>query len=131
MLFDSDFFSRMFRMLPAKFEELLGLVGPKISRRYAPREAISPGERVSVTLRYLLTGDAFSTIAANYRLSDTTVGRIVKETCSALWDILFAKGYLYAPNDTSEWVKIAREFETTWSFPNCLGAIDGKHPLSV
>ena len=43
MLFDSELFFQMFRMLPAKFEELLGLVGPKISRRYAPREAISPG----------------------------------------------------------------------------------------
>ena len=129
MLFDSELFFRMFRMLPAKFEELLGLVGPKISRRYAPREAISPGERLSVTLRYLVTGDAFSTIAANYRLSDTTVGRIVKETCSALWDVLCAKGYLHAPNTTSEWVRIAREFETKWNFPNCLGAIDGKHVI--
>ena len=129
MLVDSELFFRMFRMMPAKFEELLGFVVPKISRRNARREAINPSERLSVTLRYLVTGNAFATIAASYHLSDTTVGRIVKETCAALWDVLCAKGYLHAPNTTSEWVKIAQEFETMWNFPNCVGAIDGKHVI--
>ena len=105
-------------MMPAKFEELLGFVVPKISRRNARREAINPSERLSVTLRYLVTGNAFA-----------TVGRIVKETCAALWDVLCAKGYLHSPNTTSEWVKIAQEFETMWNFPNCVGAIDGKHVI--
>ena len=63
------FFSElMFRMSPSQYEELLGFVGPKILRVNARREAISPGERLSVTLRYLVSGDAFSTIAASYRL---------------------------------------------------------------
>jgi hypothetical protein len=78
MLFDSDFFFRMSRMLPSQYEELLGFIRPKILRVNARREATSPGERLSVTLRYLVSGDAFSTIAASYRLCDTTVGRIVK-----------------------------------------------------
>jgi hypothetical protein len=81
-------------MSPAKFEELLGCVGPNIRRFNSTREAIGPGERLSVTLRYLVTGDAFSTIAASYRISDTTVGRIVKETCSALWNVLYAMFYM-------------------------------------
>ena len=36
---------------------------------------------VGVTLRYLATGDAHFTIAASYRMSPTSVERIVKETC--------------------------------------------------
>lgn len=26
-----------------------------------------------------------------------------------------------------EWEKIAKDFEEKWNYPNCLGAIDGKH----
>ena len=127
MLFDSDLFFRLFRMTPSKFEELLGFCAPRITRKKARREAIGPGERLSVTLRYLVTGDAFSTIAASYRLSCTSVGRIVKETCSVIWDVLSSEGFITVPKNPSEWKKIAQDFESRWNFPNCVGAIDGKH----
>ena len=36
--------------------------------------------------------------------------------------------YLFqTPNTEEEWRKIAADFETRWQFPNCIGAIDGKH----
>jgi len=28
---------------------------------------------------------------------------------------------------TEKWVSISKELENKWQFPNCLGAIDGKH----
>lgn len=31
------------------------------------------------------------------------------------------------PGNQDEWKEIAKEFETRWNFPNCLGAVDGKH----
>lgn len=31
------------------------------------------------------------------------------------------------PNSEKEWKGIARDFETRWNFPHCLGALDGKH----
>lgn len=31
------------------------------------------------------------------------------------------------PTSEDEWLNIAQDFDTRWQFPNCLGAIDGKH----
>ena len=127
-LFDHELFFKMFRMFPAKFEQLLQYVAPSIMKR-SQREPIGPEERLSITLRYLATGDAFSTIAASYRMSDVTVGRIIKETCRVLWERLLAEGYIKCPVNSSEWRQVAAQFETRWNFPNCVGAIDGKHVI--
>lgn len=35
--------------------------------------------------------------------------------------------YLHCPQNENEWLKIADEFYSMWNFPNCIGAIDGKH----
>ena len=31
------------------------------------------------------------------------------------------------PSSASEWEQISKEFEKRWNFPNCVGALDGKH----
>jgi hypothetical protein len=31
------------------------------------------------------------------------------------------------PQNEFEWLKIANDFRTKWNFPNCLGAMDGRH----
>lgn len=35
--------------------------------------------------------------------------------------------YLQFPSSPEEWECIAKEFALQWQFPNCLGALDGKH----
>lgn len=127
-LFDQELFFRYFRMSPTNFETLLHWVGPRISKQETKmREPICERERLCVTLRYLVTGDAQVTIAANYRMSPSVVGRIISETCGAIWDALHEEGYIKPPNSEDEWKQIAKDFEIKWNFPNALGAIDGKH----
>ncbi|KAJ4440840.1 hypothetical protein ANN_10687 [Periplaneta americana] len=58
-------------------------------------------------------------------MGSSTVGLIVKETVEILWKILQP---LHMPVPTSDtFRKIAEEYFNVWNFPNCLGAIDGKH----
>ena len=114
-------------MTPSQLEELTNWVAPLIVKDSVHREAISPGERMCVTLRYLASGDSHISHAASYRISQTTVGRLIPETCDALWDILIREGFMKVPKTVDEWELVASEFESSWNFPNCLGAIDGKH----
>lgn len=126
-LFDHEFFFTQFRMLPSKFEELLSWVAPKITKSTIKRDPIGPEERLCVTLRYIVTGDAQVTIAASYRISQASIGRIIKETTAVIWDVLMEKGFLKAPETEYQWKKVALSFEEKWNFPHCVGAIDGKH----
>ena len=127
-LHDDEYFFKYFRMSTIRFVELLLKVAPRIKKSNLRRfDVVGPSERLSVTLRYLVTGDSHVTISASYRISPPTVGRIVDETCSALWDVLIEDGILSHPSDEDGWKKVSSDFETKWNFPHCLGAIDGKH----
>lgn len=55
----------------------------------------------------------------------STISKIVKETCKVLWRIL--QPIEMAVLTTDEWLEIAAGFDEKTQFPNCLGALDGKH----
>ena len=61
----------MFRMTPKRYELLLSWVGPLIMKCSIRREPIEPAERLCITLRYLISGDAFCTTS----MSDIFAGR--------------------------------------------------------
>ena len=68
---------------------------------------------------------SFRALAFNFRMGDTTVGRIVKETVDILWEELHP---LHMPLPTTESLKSnAKEFENVWNFPHVVVCLDGKH----
>lgn len=73
----------------------------------------------------MATGDSIKTMSLAYRLGMTTVGNIISETCSALWDCLV--GEVFMRPTKANWKRVAGDFYHLWNFPNCLGAVDGKH----
>ena len=75
--------------------------------------------------RFLATGDSYKTIGFSYRVGASTVQYIIPNVCQALWESLVAE-YLPIPDENS-WRDIANSFEKNWNFPNCIGALDGKH----
>jgi len=78
-----------------------------------------------ICFRFLATGDSYKTIAFSYRLGHSTVQNIVLEVCNAINNNLLSE-FIPTPNQC-DWKKIAKDFWTMWNFPNCLGALDGKH----
>ncbi|XP_016398091.1 uncharacterized protein LOC107731504 [Sinocyclocheilus rhinocerous] len=123
---DENGFGELLRMTAEEFEFLLRLVGPLITKQHTKmRRAISPRDRLSVTLRFLATGKTFSSLSAQYRIGASTISQIVMETCGALYQLM-KKDFLKTPSTETEWRAIAQDFESKWQFPHCLGALGGK-----
>ena len=74
---DAPSFARYFRMDKEKFNDLVGRISIHIQRQdTSMRAAISPGERLAVTLRYLTTGETFSSLESQFRISRTAISKI-------------------------------------------------------
>ncbi|KAM6937853.1 uncharacterized protein FYW49_000093 [Xenentodon cancila] len=124
---DKTGFRELLRMTAEEFDFLLGKVEHLIRKRDTKmRLAISPRERLSLTLRFLATGETFQSLRFQYRIGTSTISQIVMETCTALHEVL-KEDFLKTPSTEAEWRAVARDFETKWQFPHCLGALDEKN----
>ena len=70
-------------------------------------------------------GDSYRSLGNRFRIAPSTIHNIVKETCNAIWDALLPTEM--PPPTEDDWKRIEKQFATRWNFPNCVGAVDGKH----
>ncbi|KAL4101231.1 hypothetical protein QTP88_021251 [Uroleucon formosanum] len=74
---------------------------------------------------YLASGYTFIDLHFSYRIGISTESKIVEEVYTAIWCLMRED---FIPTPTKEiWELIASEFENRANFPNCIGAVDGKH----
>ncbi|KAK9701028.1 hypothetical protein QE152_g30850 [Popillia japonica] len=60
------------------------------------RESISARHRLDVTLRFLATGETYRSLMYSTRIHETTISKIIPETCSAIYKRLKGE-YLKTP----------------------------------
>lgn len=73
------------RMTASDFEEILNLVGPVIMKTDTRlRKAIPAKNRLALTLRFLASGDSFTSLQYLFKISKQSISLIVAETCKAL-----------------------------------------------
>jgi hypothetical protein len=114
-------------MTPEVFDVLLERVRPAIEKQdTVMRQAIPAKIRLMLTLTYLTSGANFRVIEDLYRISHSTISKIVPEVCGAIWNSLSAD-YIKCPTTPEEWKEKAKGFAETWDYPRGLAAIDGKH----
>lgn len=66
-------------------------------------------------------------IAWDYYIGKTTVHKVIKKTCTLLWNVLVP---IYMPSPTKVDLKrIMDGYYKRWNIPNCFGAVDGKHVI--
>ncbi|CAN8023217.1 unnamed protein product [Ixodes persulcatus] len=78
-----------------------------------------------MTLRYLSSGNPIMDIAMEFRVGLETACEAIHLTCQVLWEKL-APRYMKPPTE-QDWQTIADAYWMRWQFPNCIGAVDGKH----
>ena len=83
---------------------------------------------MTLTLRFLATGETYRSLGFQLRISYSAISYIVMSVCEALVANI-GKEYLKTP--TKEWEFISQDFKEKWQFPNALGAIDGKHIVII
>ncbi|XP_018398799.1 PREDICTED: putative nuclease HARBI1 [Cyphomyrmex costatus] len=124
---DPEKYRRCLRMNSDIFEDLVEKLSPLIKRQDTHlRDSISPAERLAVALRHLATGETQESLSYSFRLGQSTISGIIKDTCRALVSVLQDK-YLKFPDSKLAWKAVAYDYMERWNFPNCLGAMDGKH----
>ncbi|XP_075151884.1 uncharacterized protein LOC142225916 [Haematobia irritans] len=120
-----DKFKENFHMDVETFFCLFGMVHGRLKHKKMTRpiDGITPKEKLAVTLEYFACGTLQRHIASAYRISKQHFGKIVDEVCSAICEVLIDE----IPPMTN--FNIQRNADTfiKWNFPNCVGAIDGKH----
>lgn len=82
-------FKNFVRMESEDFEFLLCKIGPKIMKQDTQlRKAVSIEKRLAVTLRFLATGDSFTSLQYTFLISKQLISYIIPEVCRALVEVL-------------------------------------------
>ncbi|XP_077118794.1 uncharacterized protein LOC143774895 [Ranitomeya variabilis] len=111
--------------IPA-FDHLLSVVRAELTYEdTVMRKSISAEERLLITLRFLATGESYTSLHLQFRVGKSTISQIVRCTCTVIWQKLQP---IVMPSPTEEtWLQVAAGFQSVANFPNCIGAVDGKH----
>ncbi|XP_069606045.1 uncharacterized protein [Ranitomeya imitator] len=119
-------FIQFSRLTIQAFDRLLIILAPQLSYEdTCMRRSISAEERLLITLRFLATGESYTSLHLQFRVGKSTISLIVRCTCAVIWQKLQP---IVMPCPTEEtWLQVAAGFQSVANFPNCIGAVDGKH----
>ncbi|XP_069605550.1 uncharacterized protein [Ranitomeya imitator] len=121
-----DKFISFCRLSILAFDRLLTILAPHLTLQdTVMRKSISAEERLLITLRFLATGESYTSLHLQFRVGKSTISNIVRCTCTVIWQKLQP---IVMPSPTEEtWLQVAAGFQSVANFPNCIGAVDGKH----
>lgn len=120
-------FKNFTRMEPGVFFTLVERLTPAIEKKNTwYREAVSPAERLAVTLRYYATGTTYYSLRYDWQMGDNTISKIVREVSKAIVAV-YGEELLFPPTTEEGWLQVANKFSERWNFHHTLGALDGKH----
>ena len=92
------------------FYEVMHQIAPRIEKKVTNyRKPLEPGLRLSITLRFLATGDYFKSLSCSYRVAHNTIFTTVYETCEAII-AEYNDEVLNCPTTPEAWMRVADGF---------------------
>ena len=120
-------FTNFMRMTPEFLEMIKTRLELCLARQATNyRAPISVGEKLALTIRYLATGESYTSLSCQFRVGRSTISKFLPEVGRAIQDE-FTREYLRCPTTPDEWKELETEFRIRWNVPHALGALDGKH----
>ena len=103
------------------------ILEPRLARQATNyRAPISVGEKLALTIRYLATGESYTSLSCPFRVGRSTISKFLPEVCRSIQDE-FPREYLRCLTTPDEWKELETEFRIRWNVPHALGVLDGKH----
>ncbi|XP_043483538.1 protein ANTAGONIST OF LIKE HETEROCHROMATIN PROTEIN 1-like [Leptopilina heterotoma] len=112
-------------MTVEQFELLHSLLKNKLEKSFLTRPPLPSELRLAIVLHYLAHEDSIDTTAKIFFVGKSTAYEMIRDVSKIIWEVLSPK--FLGIKSVEEWQEVAKEYQDTWDFPNCLGAIDGKH----
>lgn len=121
-------FKHYFRMDFQTFQDICSSLSDSLSRNQMSlrQDVLSVEEKVALTLRFLATGDSYSSLQLTFLIESSTICKVVVQVCDAIRTNL-GPLHLKPPRTREEWLLISDRFMNQWQFPHTLGSVDGKH----
>lgn len=124
---DGAAFRKFLRVSWEFFNYILGRIHPRIVKKNTNwRESVKTDIRLAVTLRFLTSGESYSSLHYQFRLGHSTIAKIVPQVCKAII-AEFEDEVLVCPDTVQEWQAISDQWFAATSFPHVCAAVDGTH----
>ena len=80
-------FTNFMRMTPEFFEMIKTRLEPRLARQATNyRAPISVGEKLALTIRYLATGESYTSLSCQFTVGRSTINKFLPEVCRAIQD---------------------------------------------
>ena len=124
---DRPGFENFVRIKPELFNEIMDRLTPIPSKQtISMRDPLSVGLKLTVTLRFLASGNSYTSLQYSFKVSKSAICKFVPVVCQAIIDV-YKPEVLKCPKTPEEWNQVAEEFSKKWNYHKCAGALDGKH----